>query len=286
MTAREIIDALTSILAEILVLNKSDITPSRKLVDDLDADSIAFLELTYRLRRDFGLTVPEAKVDEETLRLPLLEGLQRLEQAIGGTTLFEFMKLEALHEDRSDPELRARSIEILRQCLQESAFAETLKTAVASGADDTARAAALLLHQLRRTPELAETIDALGAHDDALSQCIRTLDQLADTEIAQNGPPEAARLAALWRDAAGMDRAAAELGALKVKQLAYLMGTNIPDGKEPDAPIAALELRDMFRFITVEGYVRYVLHLAAVQRPEDMDGADTIAAEVAAWLHA
>ena len=61
MNAREIIDALTDILAEILVLNKSDIRPSRKLVDDLDADSIAFLELTYRLRRDFGLTVPEAK---------------------------------------------------------------------------------------------------------------------------------------------------------------------------------------------------------------------------------
>jgi acyl carrier protein len=286
MTAREIIHALTDILAEILVLNKSDITPSRKLVDDLDADSIAFLELTYRLRRDFGLKVPEAKVDEETLRLPLLEGLQRLEQAIGGTTLFEFMKLEALHDDRRDPELRARSIEILRQCLQESAFAETLKTAVANGADDAARAAALLLYQLRRTPELTETIDALGARDDALSQSMRTLDRLAEAEILQNGPPEAERLAALWRDAAGMDRAAAELGALKVKQLAYLMGTDIPEGREPNAPIATLELRDMFRFITVEGYVRYVLHLAALQRPEDMDDADTIAAEVAAWLRA
>jgi acyl carrier protein len=286
MTAREIIDALTNILAEILVLNPSDIKPSRKLVDDLDADSIAFLELTYRLRRDLGLTVPDAKVDEETLRLPLLEGLQRLEQAIGGTTLFEFMKVEALHEDHSDPELRARSVEILRERLQESAFAETLKRAAATGDDDTARAAALLLHQLHRTPELVETIDALGSRDETLAQCMRALDRIADAEIAEHGWPEGARLAALWRDAVGMDRAAAELGALKIKQLAYLMGTNIPDGKEPDAPIAALELRDMFRFITVEGYVRYVLHLAAAQRPDDMDDADTIAAEVAAWLRA
>ena len=286
MTAREIIDALTNILAEILVLNTSDIKPSRKLVDDLDADSIAFLELTYRLRRDFGLQVPEAKVDEETLRLPLLEGLQRLEQAIGGTTLFEFMKLEALHEDHSDPELRARSVEILRERLQEPAFAETLTGAIANGDDDTVRAAALLLHQLRRTPELAETIAAVGARDDALAHSMRRLDRIAAAEIAQNGPPEPERLAALWRDAAGMDRAAAELGALKVKQLAYLMGTNIPDGKEPEAPIAALELRDMFRFITVEGYVRYVLHLAVLQRPEEMDDAATIAADVAAWLRA
>jgi hypothetical protein len=115
---------------------------------------------------------------------------------------------------------------------------------------------------------------------------MQTLDRLAEAEIAQHGPPEAARLTALWRDAAGMDRAAAELGALKVEQLAYLLGTDIPAGKESDAPIATLELRDMFRFITVEGYERYVLHLAAVQRPEDMDDADTIAAEVTAWLRA
>jgi len=283
MTAREIIDALTDILAEILVLNKSDIRPSRKLVDDLDADSIAFLELTYRLRRDFGLKVPEAKVDEETLRLPLLEGLQRLEQAIGGTTLFEFMKLEAMHDSSGhDPELRARSIEVLRQSLREPAFAETLK-AVAEGPDEAARAAALLLHQLRQTPELAETVDALQDGDDALSECIGALERLAGAEIARSGPPDEASLALLWREAAGMDRAAAELGALKVKQLAYLMGTDVPEGKEPGAPIATLALRDMFRFITVESYVRYVLHLAAIQRPDEMD-ADTITADVADWL--
>lgn len=282
MTAREMIDALTDILAEILVLNKSDIRPSRKLVDDLDADSIAFLELTYRLRRDFGLKVPEAKVDEETLRLPLLEGLQRLEQAIGGTTLFEFMKLEAMHDDGHDPELRARSIEVLRQSLREPAFAETLK-AVAEGPGEAARAAALLLHQLRQIPELAEAVEALREGDVALAECMGTLDRLAEAEIARSGPPDEAGLALLWRDAAGMDRAAAALGALKVKQLAYLMGSDVPEGKEPAAPIATLELRDMFRFITVEAYVRYVLHLAASQRPGDMD-ADTITADVAAWL--
>ena len=284
MNAREIIDALTDILAEILVLNKSDIRPSRKLVDDLDADSIAFLELTYRLRRDFGLKVPEAKVDEETLRLPLLEGLQRLEQAIGGTTLFEFMKLEAVHDDGHDPELRARSIEILRQSLREPAFAETLKTVVGEGPGDAARAAGLLLHQLRQTPELMETVEALREGDTALAECMRTLDGLAEVEIAQTGPPGEASLALLWRDAAGMDRVTAELGALKVKQLAYLMGTDIPDGKEPGAPIATLELRDMFRFITVEAYVRYVLHLAAAQRPGEVGDADAVTAEVAAWL--
>ena len=253
-------------LAEILVLNKSDIRPSRKLVDDLDADSIAFLELTYRLRRDFGLRVPEAKVDEETLRLPLLEGLQRLEQAIGGTTLFEFMKLEAMHDDGHDPELRARSIEVLRQSLRESAFAETLKTAVAGDAATRRRRPG------RRPPAPPAAPDA-GAERDGRGAPRRATPRWPNAcgrwtgwprrRLRGAGPPDEASLGFLWRDAAGMDRAAAELGALKVKQLAYLMGTDIPEGKEPGAPIATLELRDMFRFITVEAYVRYVLHLAA-----------------------
>ena len=288
MNARKVIDSLTEILAEILVLNKTEIKPSKKLVDDLDADSIAFLETTYRLRRDFGLVVPEVKVDEETLRLPLLEGLQRLEQTIGGTTLFEFMKIEAVNDEGHDPELRARSIEILRQSLWESAFAETLNAAAAAGTPgDAARAAALLLYRLRLTPELTETIEALREGDPLLAESMRTLDELAEVEVARTRPPEEASLAVLWRDAAGMDRATAELGALKVKQLAYLMGTDIPEGKEPGAPIATLELRDMFRFITVESYVRYVLHLAALQRPVELGelgDADAITAEVAAWL--
>ncbi|MFY0572014.1 phosphopantetheine-binding protein [Archangium lansingense] len=77
----EVREKFTSILAEILVLNPEDIKPASRLVSDLDADSIAFLELTYRLRQDFGLDIPDAKADEETLRMPLLEGLERLEEA-------------------------------------------------------------------------------------------------------------------------------------------------------------------------------------------------------------
>jgi len=62
------------------------------------------------------------------------------------------------------------------------------------------------------------------------------------------------------------------------------MGTEIPEGKEAVAPIASLELRDMFRFITVEAYVRYVLHLAAAQHPGEVGDADAITTEVATWL--
>ena len=62
---------LTKILAEILILNEDEIHPGSRLVDDLDADSIAFLELHHRLQHDFGLEVPRPKVTEETLGLPV-----------------------------------------------------------------------------------------------------------------------------------------------------------------------------------------------------------------------
>jgi hypothetical protein len=82
----------------------------------------------------------------------------------------------------------------------------------------------------------------------------------------------------LWR--AGI-RAVAELGALKVKQLAYLMGRT-SGGKRPGAPIATRSLRHV-RFITVESYVRYVLHLAASQRPGEL-GTPTRSPRSRGWL--
>jgi acyl carrier protein len=216
----EILARLTAILAEILVLNAEDIHPSSKLVDDLDADSIAFLELTYRLRMDFGLEVPEAKVDEETLRLPLLEGIDRLEQRFGGTTLFEFMKLAALREDVQDPEARARMHEMLRV-------------------------------------------------------------------IAPGGPPSSRSLSSLWREGAGAGHARKRLAEIKIGELSDLMSTTVPRGFDPEAAITSLQLRDLFRFITVEAYVRYVLHLSVPQdQTRETGGADAMNAEGAASLGA
>jgi acyl carrier protein len=182
----EIFTRLREILCEILILNPENVQPSSKLVDDLDADSIAFLELTWRLRSDFGLEVPQAKVDEETLTMPLLEGIAKLERAMGGTTLFEFMQHEATGDDHQNP------------------------FAVWAG---------------------------LGAH-------AQTRDQATSMTIAR---------------------------------MAEQLGGTVPSGFAPEASVEKLRMRDLFRFITVDSYVRYVIYLAGSQeRIQAMGGADAM----------
>jgi acyl carrier protein len=185
----DVLAKLREILCDILILNPEDVQPSSKLVDDLDADSIAFLELTWRLRTDFGLEVPQAKVDEETLTMPLLDGIAKLERAMGGTTLFEFMQREATHGDHQNP------------------------FAVWAGLSANAE-----------------------AHDRA-----------SDMSIAK---------------------------------MAEQLGGTVPEGFAAEASVQTLRMRDLFRFITVDSYVRYVIYLAGSQeRIRSMGGADAMNSE-------
>jgi acyl carrier protein len=190
LTYDQVFARLREVISDILILNPEDVEPSKKLVDDLDADSIAFLELTWRLRTDFKLQVPEAKVDEQTLTMPLLEGIAKLEKAMGGTTLFEFMQHEAEQGDYQNP------------------FAVW-------------------------------------------------------TGLSSNAPGRT--------DAARMT----------ISQMAEQLGGTVPSGFTPDAPIATLRMRDLFRFITVDGYVRYVLYLSSSQeRIRAVGGADSMNREL------
>jgi len=92
----DIAERIRTLLADLLVLRIDEVRPEHLLVDDLDADSITFLELWFKLEKDFGLALPEVKADEETFNLPLLQGLAKLEALGGGTSLFEFAKQELM----------------------------------------------------------------------------------------------------------------------------------------------------------------------------------------------
>lgn len=97
LSSRDELEArLRQLLAELLVLNEHEIQGSSLLFDDLDADSIAFIELAYRLREDFGIVMPEVKSDEETLNLPIEQGIARLRDLGGEQTLFEYMESKLL----------------------------------------------------------------------------------------------------------------------------------------------------------------------------------------------
>ncbi len=92
----EVSEQLRKLLGDLLVLKPEEVRPELLLVDDLDADSITFLELWFTLEHDFGLELPEVQANEETFNLPLLEGLARLEKLGDSKTFFEFVRREVV----------------------------------------------------------------------------------------------------------------------------------------------------------------------------------------------
>lgn len=54
-----------TILAEVLALDESDIELNKSLVKDLDAESIDFLDMIYRLEREFSIKIPRGQIEKE-----------------------------------------------------------------------------------------------------------------------------------------------------------------------------------------------------------------------------
>jgi acyl carrier protein len=68
--APEIYAQVTSVLAEALVVDKEDITPTAALQRDLGADSLDLLELMFRLEHEFGIKIPRGELFlESTFRI-------------------------------------------------------------------------------------------------------------------------------------------------------------------------------------------------------------------------
>lgn len=62
--SEEILSKITGIIAEQLDVNASDVTPEKSFTDDLGADSLAIVELVLALEEEFGIKIPDDKVDE------------------------------------------------------------------------------------------------------------------------------------------------------------------------------------------------------------------------------
>ena len=70
LVAPEIFAQVTSVLAEALVVDKEDITPTAALQRDLGADSLDLLELMFRLEHEFGIKIPRGELfSESTFRI-------------------------------------------------------------------------------------------------------------------------------------------------------------------------------------------------------------------------
>jgi acyl carrier protein len=58
-----ILEKITGIIAEQLDVQSSEVSPEKSFTDDLGADSLAIVELVLALEEEFGIKIPDDKVD-------------------------------------------------------------------------------------------------------------------------------------------------------------------------------------------------------------------------------
>jgi acyl carrier protein len=63
MTApEEVLARVTAVIVQSLGVDEDDVTPAATLVGDLGAESIDFLDIVFRLEREFGIKVPRGEL--------------------------------------------------------------------------------------------------------------------------------------------------------------------------------------------------------------------------------
>ena len=100
MTRNEIRDRVAGTLVQALGVSRTEITPEASLVGDLEAESIDFLDIVFRLEREFGIEVARGELfPQELLRDPAMVVNGELTDA-GAAAIrerFAFTDLAALH---------------------------------------------------------------------------------------------------------------------------------------------------------------------------------------------
>src|SRR5438132_9943073 len=66
-TQEEIYTKVSSTLVEALNVDEGDIKPDATLQGDLGAESIDFLDIVFRLEREFGIKIPRGELFPETI---------------------------------------------------------------------------------------------------------------------------------------------------------------------------------------------------------------------------
>lgn len=62
MTSDEIFAKVRDVLVDALSVDADDVTPSAKLASDLGAESIDFLDITFKLEQAFGIKIPQGEL--------------------------------------------------------------------------------------------------------------------------------------------------------------------------------------------------------------------------------
>jgi acyl carrier protein len=58
-TEQQILDGLAEIIDEIVGIDKSEVTPDKNFIDDLDIDSLSMVEIAVAAQDQFGVEIPD-----------------------------------------------------------------------------------------------------------------------------------------------------------------------------------------------------------------------------------
>ena len=59
MTYDEVFEKMKVVLVDVLAVDEADVTPGAKLSEDLGAESIDYLDISFNLEKTFGIKVPK-----------------------------------------------------------------------------------------------------------------------------------------------------------------------------------------------------------------------------------
>lgn len=96
MMREEIYEKVTDVLVQALGVGRAEITPEASLVGDLEAESIDFLDIIFRLEKTFGIEIARGELfPQEILRDPQLVAGGKLTEA-GARALRERLRFTDL----------------------------------------------------------------------------------------------------------------------------------------------------------------------------------------------
>lgn len=64
MTIESVFPKVREIIADVLVIEESDVTLDRRLIADLGAESIDFLDLVFQLEKEYNIKIPRGKLEK------------------------------------------------------------------------------------------------------------------------------------------------------------------------------------------------------------------------------
>lgn len=64
MNVESVYPKVKEIIADVLVIDEEEITPQSRLIADLGAESIDFLDLVFQLEKEFGIKIPRGQLEK------------------------------------------------------------------------------------------------------------------------------------------------------------------------------------------------------------------------------